>query len=234
MSNNREIILNNKTRIKISLGINIVGFILSIMAGWIDTIGVKLFLNESPSFMTGRVKALGYHAFNLDLKAFLGIALVILAFIMGAFMATIVTRKTGLRGGLVFTGILVIIASFPICLKHAAINTILIPMAMGCQNATTSLTPISRTTHLTGPATDIGINLAKRNWKMVMFWACRWIGFSLGTVIGFNLVSMVDKGAIHISTILIIPAIIIMLTGIIQKIVFDIPLLESILNIDLE
>jgi uncharacterized membrane protein YoaK (UPF0700 family) len=224
-----SIAINNK--FKISTQVNIVGFILVTMAGWVDTVGVKLFLNESPAFMTGRGLTLGYWAFKLDLKAFMSIVLVIIAFIIGSCISTIITRNIGLSGGLIFTGILIIIASFPICLKEITIDTIIIPMAMGCQNAATSLTQINRTTHLTGPATDIGINIAKGNWRIVRFWILRWIGFPLGSIVGFNLVHMVNNNIINISTTLIIPAIIIILTAIIQKIIFNIPLLDEINNI---
>lgn len=217
-----------KSKLQISVQTNIVGFILIIMAGWIDTVGVKLFLNESPAFMTGRGLTLGYWAFKWDLKSFMSIVVVILAFIMGACISTIITRKSGLIGGLFFTGSLIIIASFPICLKNITIDTVIIPMAMGGQNAATSLTPINRTTHLTGPATDIGINIAKGNWQIVLFWILRWIGFPLGSVIGFNLVHMVNNNIINISTTLIIPAIIIITIGIIQKMFFNIPLLDEI------
>lgn len=222
---NDEIILTN-SKLKTSTQLNIVGFILVVMAGWIDTVGVKLFLNESPAFMTGRGLTLGYFAFKLDLQSFLNVVLVIVAFIAGAFISTIITRKAGLTGGLIFTGILLIVASLPICLRETTIDTIIIPMAMGCQNAATSLTGIQRTTHLTGPATDIGINMAKGNWQIVRFWLIRWIGFPLGSIVGFNLVDMVNQSRINISAILIVPAIIIILTGIIQKKFFDIPLLD--------
>lgn len=199
------------------------GFILATMAGWIDTVGVRLFLNESPSFMTGRVKALGYHAFNLDFRAFFGIIVVILAFIFGAFISAKVSKRVGLMGGLILTGSLIFVGALPMCLKTMTVNTFLLPMAMGSQNAATSLTPINRTTHLTGPATDIGIYLANSNWKMVKFWIWRWIGFPLGSVIGFSLANLADKGLMSISTILIIPAVIIITTGILQKYIYNIP-----------
>lgn len=227
LDDNDSIVITDKSKLKISVQTNIVGFILVIMAGWIDTVGVKLFLNESPAFMTGRGLILGYWAFKLDLKAFMSIVLVIMAFIIGACISTIITRKSGLTGGLFFTGVLIIIASFPICLRDITIDTVIIPMAMGGQNAATSLTRINRTTHLTGPATDIGINIAKGNWKVVMFWILRWIGFPIGSVIGFNLVHLVNSNIMNISTTLIIPAIIIILTGIIQKLIFNIPLLDE-------
>lgn len=226
MKNMISLGLDSKHKIKIVYGVNIIGFILIIMAGWIDTVGVKLFLNESPAFMTGRGLTIGYLAFNCDIKGFISVIMVVIAFISGAFISTLITKKMGLTGGLLFTGILILLASLPICLKDITIDTILVPMAMGCQNAATSLTSINRTTHLTGPATDIGINIAKGNWKIVKFWLMRWIGFPIGSIIGCNLVHMVDIHLINISLTLIIPAMIIIMTAIIQKLIFDIPLID--------
>lgn len=216
--------LENKSKIKITTGISIVGFILSLMAGWVDTIGVKLFLTESSSFITGRARLLGYYLFHGDFKSFSGIFLIIASFIMGAFLSTKITKKYGLKGGLIAAGILVTISSLPISWKY--MNIIFLPMGMGCQNAATSLTPINRTTHLTGPMTDLGIHLAKRDWNKVLFWVLRLAGFPLGAFIGFGLASLLDNNPINISILLIIPAIIIILTGIIQEKIFDIPLLD--------
>ena len=109
-------------------------------------------------------------------------------------------------------------------MNNVTIDSVLVPMAMGVQNAATSLTRINRTTHLTGSATDIGINIAKRNWRLVGFWLLRWIGFPIGSVIGLNLVNLVESGIMSVSTILIIPAVIIILTGILQRFIFNIQL----------
>ena len=219
--------MTSKSNIKILTPINIVGFILSIIAGWTDTVGIKLFFNERSSFMSGRGANLGYWVFKGDLKAFMSVLLVIIAFIIGAYISTIITRKTGLTGGLYFTGILIIIAAFQTSWNDINIATLIIPMAMGSQNAATSLTPINRTTHLTGPATDIGIIIAKGNWNTVVFWTLRWIGFPLGSIIGFHLVHIVNNNIINTSTTLFLPAMIIILTGIIQKLKFNIPLLDK-------
>lgn len=227
MKQNNNLIQKNTYEKRELIGINIIGFILTMMAGWIDTVGVNLFFSDNSAFMTGRGLSLGYWAFMWDWKAFLSIGLVIIAFIMGSYLSTKIIGKVGLMGSLFCTGAFIIMASTPIFLEKTSIYTLLIPMAMGCQNAATSLTPINRTTHLTGPATDIGINIAQRNWKTAMFWGWRWIGFPLGSVIGFNMVSMVSNKLINISVTLIIPAMIIMLTGILQRFVLNIPLLKQ-------
>lgn len=223
MNNINEI--KNKTRN--SIGINIVGFILTTMAGWVDTIGVLLLVNERSSSMTGRGHILGYWIYSLNLEMFLTVALIIISFITGACISTRISRKKGLIGGLILTGIFLLLGSAPFSLDHLVFSTIFLPLAMGSQNAATSLTEIKRSTHLTGATTDIGINIAKGNWKVVGFWMCRWVGFPLGSVIGFNLASLVEKNIINTSATLIGPAIIIIITGIMQNKYLDIPLLEE-------
>ncbi len=212
---------------KNSMGIRIIGFILATMAGWIDTIGVKLLLNQRSASMTGRGHILGYWAYQLDFKMFMGIALIIISFIIGAVISTTIAEKRGLIGSLSLTGMLIIIASFPFIFPHVVFCMILLPMAMGCQNAATSLTELKRTTHLTGASTDIGINIAKGNWDVVRFWLYRWVGFPLGSFVGFHLANLANKNIISISTILRIPATIIILTGILQNKFLHIPILDE-------
>ena len=219
----------DKSNIKILTPVNLVGFILVIMAGWIDTIGVCLFLDERSSFMTGRAAKLGEYIFNGEIQGVKTVLLVVISFIIGACISTLVTRKIGLIGGLFFTGVLLIIITvFSAFQKEINIALITIPMAMGGQNAATSLTAINRTTHLTGPATDIGINIAKNNWNLVVFWALRWVGFSIGVAMAYRLIHIFKSNMINLSYTLLIPATIIILTGIIQKMTFDIPLSEDV------
>ena len=207
--------------------VHIVGFILSIVAGWINAVGINLFLHESPAFMSGRGIILGHSLFKGDIKLFMSIILVIASFILGSFLSTIITNRNGLSGGLFFASSLIAIASFPISLRNIIFDTIVISMAMGAQNAATSLTPVNRTTHLTGPATDIGINIAKGNWERVIFWSLRWISFPLGASIGFVLVDLFNGGIINISTTLFLPAIILICLAIVQKKFLHISLLSN-------
>lgn len=223
-----EVIVDDKSTIKVLTPVNIVGFILVAMAGWIDTAGIKLFAHERVSFMTGRAAELGEEIAKGDIKGFWFIMTIILLFIAGSTISAKITRKWGLMGGLTFSGMLLMIAAFCIYEGDMRFVVIAIPMAMGGQNAATSLTPINRTTHLTGPATDIGLCLSLGNWNGIIFWLLRWIAFPLGAFIAFE---FIEKSPIqnHIDKLLtlIIPAIIIILTGIIQKITVDIPLLED-------
>jgi uncharacterized membrane protein YoaK (UPF0700 family) len=216
-----------KTNIKILTPINIIGFILVMMAGWIDTVGVHIFLNENSSFLTGRAAKLGKYILNGETQKIRDILLIIIFFIVGACISTLITKKAGLIGGLLFTVIFIIITAFTTSVKGINVAFITIPMCMGGQNAATSLTAINRTTHLTGPATDIGINIAKGNWNLVVFWVLRWVGFFMGTIIAYKLIQIFKIKMIDFSYTLLIPGIIIILTGIIQKNIFDISLLEE-------
>nr|WP_300002467.1 YoaK family protein [Tissierella sp.] len=207
--------------------VHLVGFILSITAGWINAVGINLFLNESPAFMSGRGLILGYSAFKGDIETFLSVILVIISFTFGAYISAIITRKKGLGFSLVFVASLICLSAFPISLRNRIFDTIMISMAMGSQNAATSLTPINRTTHLTGPATDIGINMAKKKWNIVFFWLLRWISFPLGAVIGFNLVDLFNKEIISLSLTLFLPALIILLIAFLQIKFLHIPLLDE-------
>lgn len=226
-----------KKNIKALTAVNIIGFILVLMAGWVDTVGVCFFLNENSSFLTGRAAKLGKYILSGDILKVRDILFIIISFIMGSYISTLITKKTGLTGGLVFTGALIILTALtalPVTsatgVNYANIAFITIPLCMGSQNAATSLTAINRTTHLTGPATDIGINMAKGNWDLVIFWVLRWVGFFIGTFTAFKLIRVFEIRGLdssYISYILLIPGIAIILTAIIQKVVVDIPLLEE-------
>lgn len=215
--------------VKILTDVNIVGFILVMVAGWVDTVGVKLFLYERVSFMTGRAAQIGEWLARSEYKKLAIIAIIVIAFITGAGISTRVTRKWGLTGGLIFTGLLLFLSAFSVYTEHARFVSVAIPLAMGSQNATTSLTAINRTTHLTGPATDIGIKLSMGDWSGAIFWILRWIAFPLGAFMGYEFIEIaIEHKNLNTSLALIIPSIVIISTGILQKKVFDIPLLETI------
>lgn len=115
----------------------------------------------------------------------------------------------------------------PITLRNVIFDTIIISMAMGEQNAATSLTKINRTTHLTGPATDIGIHIASRNWRKAIFWILRWISFPIGAMLGFIFVELHNSKSISLSVTLLLPAVIILSLSAMQKTKLSIPLLEE-------
>lgn len=220
--------LSLRDKVEILTGVNVVGFILVMMAGWVDTAGVKVFLNERVSFMTGRAAQLGEWLAEGELEKFSYIVLIVLMFILGSAVSTKITRRWGLVGGLTFTAGLLFFAALPVYIGQVRFVAIAIPLAMGAQNAATSLTEINRTTHLTGPATDIGIRLSDGDINGAIFWILRWIAFPLGAFMSYEFVEVtINNDNINTSLSLIIPAVIIILTALIQKRFVDIKLLKK-------
>lgn len=203
--------------------VHILGFCLALMAGWVDTLGVAYFMDESAPFLTGRVVRLGKALIDQNAGLVRDLVLILAAFLVGAVLSTWITRNRGLQGGLALTGLLVLLTPLLAFLKHINGALITIPMAMGAQNAASSLTAIKRTTHLTGPTTDIGIQLALGNWKRVAFWSLRWLAFFLGVVLSYQLILILGAGPGHIGLILI-PGLAILALALLQAQVFRIPL----------
>ena len=100
-------------------------------------------------------------------------------------------------------------------------------MCMGSLNAATSLTKVGRTTHLTGPITDIGIYLAKGNWMQALFWILRGMGFLIGATVACIIVGVCNSKGINTYNTLIIPASIIIATALFQKKYIGIELLKD-------
>jgi len=180
------------TKTGLNTKIHIVGFLLMAIAGWIDTIALRVFLSENSSFLTGRVAKLGHFILNGEKSKAIEIIMIIVFFIIGACVSAILTRKAGLSFGLYFSAGLIVLTLIGFYTTQAsAVAFITLPMSMGGQNAATSLTSISRTTHLTGPFTDIGINLAKGNFKQALFWILRALGFLAGAAAACYFISEV-------------------------------------------
>lgn len=195
------------------------------MAGWVDVIGLTIFFNERSSFLTGRASKLGEYLASGNTEMFLFVLLIVISFIIGAMLSTKITIKFGFIWPLTFSSILLTITAFT-GLYSRFIGPIGISAAMGAQNAATSMTDINRTTHLSGPATDIGINLAYKNYNRAIFWALRWFGFALGAAIGYIVYGKFLDGGLNSYTTLLIPALIIFIVGLLDKFKFKLQILN--------
>ncbi len=202
--------------------INLAGFILALTAGWVDTLGVYVFLGENSPFLTGRVVKLGKYLINREAGKALAVMLLLVAFITGAILSSLLTRKKGLAGGLALAGLFLLLTPFLAGLKSSW-TLLTIPLAMGAQNAATSLTAINRTTHLTGPTTDIGISIAYGNWQAAGFWSLRWLAFFLGVVSSYLLVRHYQDQK-QLACLILLPGLIILLTALWQWQGWRIPL----------
>ncbi len=222
-----------KSKVSFMTPVNVVGFILITMAGWVDIVGVRVFFGERSAFMTGRASALGASIMDKEISKIMIIIVVVLSFIAGAAIGTKQTKKHGLTRGLLTTAAFLLIAGIlmiidggdaTIVTGSMGITAVLIPASMGCLNASTSLTAINRTTHLTGPTTDIGISIANKDWNTAVFWTLRWIGFLVGAILGLLFIDLALGRDNPAFAAFLIPSIIIALTAIIQQKTVNIPL----------
>ncbi len=78
--------------------------------------------------------------------------------------------------------ILIILTPFLYLIEGWSPALFTLPLAMGGQNAVTTLAGINRTTHLTGPTTDLGISLANKDWNKIFFWSLRLLAFTFGVL----------------------------------------------------
>ncbi len=207
---------------------HILGFVLMVVAGWIDTVALNYFVNENSSFLTGRVVKLGKYILIGNHTGIKSVLLIIFLYIAGAVFSTLITRRAGLSWGLYFSGSLLLLSLIVFYLAGASIIAyICLPMCMGSQNAATSLTRIGRTTHLTGPITDIGIYIAKGEWKQALFWVLRAIGFLLGALVAYYLTGIYNSAHIPLFKTLIAPTAILFVVAFLQKRFIKLELLEN-------
>lgn len=185
------------------------------MAGWIDIIGFEIFVKENTSFMTGRLMVLGIHLYNKNLLLFIQVLAILLFFVIGSYISSLITIRFGLEGGLLLSSLFLLLALLPI--KILAL--ILFPLALGAQNAATSISLICRTSHFSGILTDLGIYLAKKDWSKFRFYLLRLPALPIGVLFGYSLLPFLNK-----NLLLLIPALTILAIGILQKFYLKIPL----------
>ena len=208
---------------KLNTKVHIVGVILMAIAGWINTISLVV-LSENSSFLTGRVAKLGHFILCGEKAGAMEIIIIIVFFVVGSCISAMLTQKGGLSIGLYFSaGLLVLTLIGFYGTQASSIAFVTLPMSMGGQNAATSLTSISRTTHLTGPITDIGIRLANGNFMQALFGVLRALGFLVGAAAAYHFTS---KGA-GLFYALISPAIVISAVAFFQKRFLEIPVIVN-------
>lgn len=229
----KKIKIMKRRKIKAVSSYNIVGFSLTMIAGWIDAIGLRIFFSERSSSMTGRAAALASSIVAGDWFRVMKLVIIILSFIVGAVIGTGQTRRKGLSRGLFTSAILLLLITLALIFEKESVGAnmsayylilALTPMALGCMNASTSLTPLSRTTHLTGLTTELGICIQKRDWYGVFSYTIRWVAFLSGAIS-----SMLISGySMPLFLTYLIPCLAIASIGLIQKKFVRIPLTSSL------
>ncbi|MDO6446850.1 YoaK family protein [Colwellia sp. 1_MG-2023] len=139
-------------------------FILSFVAGYINSIGLLGFEHKAVSHLSGTATLLGINLINDTLASTFHILLILLSFLVGATLSGFLIRSSALKLGrhydtALFLEAVLILISIPLLSKNNFIGHYVISAACGLQNAlaTSYSGAIIRTTHLTGIFTDLGI-----------------------------------------------------------------------------
>jgi len=193
-----------------TLGIHLVGIVLSIAAGACNAVAFAQF-NYYVSHVSGSATAIGLRKVDQNLqKGPVDVPVwLIVYFIVGACACGLIIHSNGMRLGQArYEVALFLVAGMElVCWYHNLSNPEWLAAAMGLQNAliTQWSTAVVRTTHMTGTATDLGSssgriimrfirlkgNLEEDDWnhhvadrKKLVLMICLLISFILGGFIG--------------------------------------------------
>ncbi|MBQ0721423.1 MAG: DUF1275 domain-containing protein [Gammaproteobacteria bacterium] len=144
-------------------------FVLALVAGLVNSIGLLGFQHQSVSHLSGTATLLGTGIINSNFSNVLHFALILLSFLAGSAISGYFLRSGSLKLGRNYSGLLSLEAIFLFCsiyfLEKDSVNGhYLASAACGLQNAlaTTYSGAVIRTTHVTGIFTDLGIMLGSK------------------------------------------------------------------------
>jgi len=179
----------------------------SALAAYLTTFTAGSLLFEAAAYMSGRSMDIGrgLMAFFVSPEGIartklyeeaLIIAIILTTFVVGGMVGNKLLGSIGfgktilIVGSLIGTACIMVLVGFPAgepdtwSFERAAWALIL-PFAMGIQNAITTLTSVGRTTHVTGTLTDLGIAIGNREHRKAIFFFSMWAGFAVGSGIAF-------------------------------------------------
>ncbi|MBA6346700.1 YoaK family protein [Colwellia sp. BRX8-9] len=193
-------------------------FVLALVAGFINAVGLLGFNHQSISHLSGTATLLGVGVLNSSFSDTLHLVLILLSFIVGSAISGYFLNSASLKLGRNYSRLLIleaiiIFASMYFLSKGSLFGHYLASAACGLQNAlvTTYSGAVVRTTHVTGLFTDLGLMLGSRlrgelfdKRKAVLFLLII-TGFIVGGGLGAYFFSMFKFNA------LLIPAVICLL-----------------------
>lgn len=177
-------------------------FLLALLAGIVNAIGLLGFQHQAVSHISGTVTLLG-----TSIEAFDGLTfhlfMILISFLLGAIFSGLLMESTALKLGRRYGGALCIEAGLLfialILLRDNQISgQYFASAACGLQNAmiTTFSGAVVRTTHMTGIITDLGLMIGSRlrgekfDYRKAKLFSFIFLGFLLGGVIGARLYHM--------------------------------------------
>lgn len=144
-------------------------FILALVAGLINAIGLLGFKHQSVSHLSGTATSFGTGLINANFSDVLELALIIGSFLLGSIVSGIFLRSGSLKLGHNYSALLLLEAALIFASVFFLSNDLVhghyfASAACGLQNAlaTTFSGAVVRTTHVTGIFTDLGIMIGAR------------------------------------------------------------------------
>jgi uncharacterized membrane protein YoaK (UPF0700 family) len=186
-------------------------FVLALVAGFVNSIGLLGFKHQSISHLSGITTLLGTSIVNSTLIDVFHLAIVILSFLIGAAISGYFLRSGALKLGRNYSGLLslegiFLLGSVYFLAKDALYGHYLASAACGLQNAlvTTYSGAVVRTTHVTGIFTDLGIMIGAKlrgeplDTRKVLLFLLIITGFVLGGTFGAYFYSILNFKALYI------------------------------------
>lgn len=186
-------------------------FVLALVAGLINSIGLLGFKHQAVSHLSGTATLLGTGIINSSFSNVLHLALVILSFLIGSVISGYFLRSGALKLGRNYSSLLAleaifILGSIYFLVEDSVQGNYLVSAACGLQNAlvTTYSGAIIRTTHLTGIFTDLGVMFGARlrgvpfDKRKASLFILIILGFILGGTLGAYFFSVFSFYALYL------------------------------------
>jgi uncharacterized membrane protein YoaK (UPF0700 family) len=186
-------------------------FILALVAGLINAIGLLGFKHQSISHLSGIATQLGTGIINSDFSDVISLTLIILSFLSGSVISGYFIRSDSLKLGRNYSGLLCLEAILLLSAIYFLSDSLIVghyfaAAACGLQNAlaTTYSGAVIRTTHVTGIFTDLGIMIGSKlrgeffdRRKALLFFLIIF-GFILGGTLGAYFFTLLNFYALFI------------------------------------
>ncbi len=186
-------------------------FILALVAGLINAIGLLGFKHQSISHLSGTATLFGTGLLSATLHDSVHLLVILLSFLAGACVSGFCLRSGALALGrnysrLLYLESLLIVGSIHFLTNDSLLGHYLASAACGLQNAlvTTYSGAVIRTTHVTGIFTDLGIMLGSKlrgepfDKRKALLFLVIILGFVLGGTLGAYLFALYRFNALLI------------------------------------
>lgn len=186
-------------------------FILALVAGFVNAIGLLSFKHQATSHLSGTATLLGTGVINSTFADYFHLVIILFSFLMGAAISGFFLRGGALKLGRNYSGLLCLEAVFLFSTvyfltKESLYGHYLASAACGLQNAlaTTYSGAVVRTTHITGIFTDLGLMLGAKlrgqafDQRKALLFLLIISGFIFGGTLGAYFFSIFDFRALFI------------------------------------